>query len=235
MMFWVAIAAIVTAAAIVVFVTRRNRGETIVLGQQVADARANEAARLASGSVGPSPMPKGEYDQEGGEYDLAAVTELPLDRELQGLLRAFKAWTPETRAEVRVRISMDEQYTLVHFAKRCTVLAPNGKSIARAEDGLLALAMIDETRIDPRDGTWAVGCLRMRSRRRAQTGSVLRMKPRRSRHPGWRRSCCARRNPHDWQSGAIRRYKWRMAMSACCDQASSTMSLRLTWPGSPFA
>ena len=68
-MFWVAISAIVTTAAIVVFVTRRNRGETIVLGQQVADARANEAARLASGSVGPSPMPKDEYDQEGGEYE----------------------------------------------------------------------------------------------------------------------------------------------------------------------
>ena len=158
-MFWVAIAAIVTTAAIVVFMTRRNRSETIVLGKQVADARANESARLASGSVGPSPMPKGGYDQEGGEYDLAAVAELPLDRELRSLVRAFKAWTPEKGAEARGRISMDEQYTLVHFAKRCVVLALNEKSIARAEDGLLALAMIDETRIDPRDSAWAVGLL----------------------------------------------------------------------------
>lgn len=159
-MIWVAIAAIVTTAAIVVvFVTRRNRSETIVLGRQVADARAHEAARLASRSVGPSPMPKGDYDKEGGDYDSAAVTELPLDRELQGLVRAFSAWTPEKRAEVRGHISMDEQYTLVHFGKRCAVLALNEKSMARVEDGLLALAMIDETRIDRRDGAWAVGLL----------------------------------------------------------------------------
>ena len=158
-MIWVAIAALVAAAAIVVVLTRRDRRETVVLGQQVAVARANEAARLASGSVGPSPMPKGEYDQEGGDYDLVAVTERPLDKELHGLVRAFKGWTPEKRAEAQTSISMDEQYTLIHFAKRCSVLALKEKSIARSEDGLLALAMIDETRIDPRDGAWAVGLL----------------------------------------------------------------------------
>jgi hypothetical protein len=130
-----------------------------VIGQHVAVARANEAARLASGSMAPSPMPKGEYDQEGGDYGLAAVTERPLDRELQGLVRAFKDWTPEKRAEARGRISMDEQYTLLHFARRSSVLALKEESIARSEDGLLALAMIDETRIDPRDGAWAVGLL----------------------------------------------------------------------------
>jgi len=54
---------------------------------------------------------------------------------------------------------MHEQYTLIHFAKRCSVLALNERSTARAEDGLLAVAMIDETRIDPRDGAWAVGLL----------------------------------------------------------------------------
>jgi hypothetical protein len=156
---YAAIAAIATTAAVVVFVARRKQRETIVLGRQLADAHANEAARVASGGVGPSPMPKGEYDQEGGEYDLAAVTERPLDKELQGLVRAFKGWTPEMRAQVRARISMDEQYTLIHFAKRSSVLALKEKSIARAEDGLLALAMIDETRIDPRDGAWAAGLL----------------------------------------------------------------------------
>ena len=158
-MFWVAIAAIVTTTAIVVFVMRRNRGETIVLGQQVADARANEAARLASGNVGPSPMPKGDYDQESGDYDLASVTERPLDKDLQALVRAFKTWSPDKRAENRRGISMDEQYTLIHFAKRSSLIALREKSIGRCKDGLLALAMVDETRIDPRDGAWAVGLL----------------------------------------------------------------------------
>jgi hypothetical protein len=158
-MIWVAIAAVIAAAAIVVVLTRRNRSETIVLGQQVADARANEAARLASGNVGPSPMPSGEYDQEAGDYDFASVTERPLDRELRALVRTFKAWSPERRAESRHGISIDEQYTLIHFAKRSSILALREKSIGRCEDGLLALAMIDETRIDPRDGAWAVGLL----------------------------------------------------------------------------
>ena len=54
---------------------------------------------------------------------------------------------------------MDEQHTLLHFAKRSSVLALREKSIGRCEDGLLALAMIDETRIDPRDGAWTVGLL----------------------------------------------------------------------------
>ena len=54
---------------------------------------------------------------------------------------------------------MDEQYTLVHFAKRSSVLALGEKSVARCEDGLLALAMIDESRIDGRDAAWALGLL----------------------------------------------------------------------------
>ena len=158
-MMWVALVGIVAAAAMVGILVRRNRRQTVVLGQQVAVARANEAARLASGTAGPSPMPTGEYDEERGDYDLLAVSERPLDKELQGLVRAFKGWTPEKRAEARSGISMHEQYTLIHFAKRCSVLALKEKLTARSEDGLLALAMIDERRIDPRDAAWAVGFL----------------------------------------------------------------------------
>jgi hypothetical protein len=158
-MIWVAIAALVAAAAIVVVLNRRNGGGAVVLGQQIVVAQVKEAARLASGRIAPSPMPKGKYDDEGGDYDLTAVNERPLDKELQGLVRAFEGWTPEKRVEARSGISMDEQYTLIHFAKRCSVLALKEKSTARSEDGLLALAMIDETRIDPRDGAWAVGLL----------------------------------------------------------------------------
>jgi hypothetical protein len=158
-MIWVAISAIVTTAAIVVVVTRRRRRETVVVGQQVADARANEVARLASGNAGPSPMPNAEYDHEAGDYDFASITERPLDRELQTLVRTFQAWSPDQRAESRHRLSMDDQYTLIHFAKRCSILALQEQSLGRCEDGLLALAMIDETRIDPRDGGWAVGLL----------------------------------------------------------------------------
>lgn len=158
-MIWLAFAAIVATAAVVVFWTRRTRSETVVLGQQMAVAEANEAARLAPGSVGLSPMPKSQYDQESGDYDFGSVSERPLDRELQALVRAFQVWSPDKRAEGQRAISMDEQYTLIHFANRSAVLALQESSIARCEDGLLALAMIDETRIDPRDAAWAVGLL----------------------------------------------------------------------------
>jgi hypothetical protein len=104
-------------------------------------------------------MPTWHYDQEGGDYDLAAVAERPLDRELQDVVRAFKTWTPERRAENQRRISVDDQYSLIHFAKRASVLALQEHSIARCEDGLLALAMIDETRIDFRDALMAGGLL----------------------------------------------------------------------------
>jgi hypothetical protein len=158
-MLWLGIAAIVTAAVVVAFAGRRSAEDTIVLGREVAAARGNEAARLASGSDGPSPMPKGDYDQEKGDHDLTSVIEGPLDVELTALVRTFGTWAPEKRAEARRRISMDELYTLVHFAKRSSVLALREKSIARCEDGLLALAMIDEARIDPRDAAWAAGLL----------------------------------------------------------------------------
>jgi hypothetical protein len=121
----------------------------------------------------PSSMPKGEYVQEGGDYDLAAVNERPLDKELQGLVRAFEGWTPAKRAEARSGVSMDEQYTLIHFAKRCSVLALKEKSTARSEDGLLALAMIDETRIAREMVPGPSVCLRTRSTQQAQTGSAL--------------------------------------------------------------
>ena len=62
-MFWVTIAALVVAAAIVFVLTRRTGRGAVVLGGQLAVAHANEAARLASGTIALSPMPKGKYDQ----------------------------------------------------------------------------------------------------------------------------------------------------------------------------
>jgi hypothetical protein len=155
---WAAVAAILATAAVVV-ATRRKRTDTVVLGEQWATANANEAARLAAGNAGPSAMPKTVYDQESGDYDFTSVTEGPLDRELRALVRAFKVWPPDKRADNRCRTSIDEQYTLIHFAKRSSVLALQEQSMTRCGDGLLALAMIDETRVDPRDAAWAVDFL----------------------------------------------------------------------------
>ena len=171
-LLWLAIAAIVSTVVIVAFARRRSAGDTIVLGRELAAARDNEAARLASGGDGASPMPKGDYDQEKGDHDLTSVVESPLDNELQALVRAFASWSSDKRAQARRRISMDEQYTLVHFAKRSSVLALGEKSAARCEDGLPALAMIDETRIDGAMQRGPSACWPMRWKRREPTGSA---------------------------------------------------------------
>jgi hypothetical protein len=170
-------------------------------------------------------MPKREYDKEREDYDFASVAEGPLDRELQVLVRAFKAWSPDKRAESQRGISMHEQYTLIHFAKRSSVLALREKSIARCEDGLLALAMIDETRIDTRDASWAVGLL-------AHAIETLnadreRLADQAAAHPRWRRFCCAHGNAHDCQRGGTHRLRLRM-VSAWYDLGSRALSRRLT-------
>ena len=98
--------------------------------------RRDADSRRRSIWTGPSPREivadaEGRVPPGSRRYGLAAVTERPLDQELQGLVRAFKAWTPEKRTEVQGRISLDEQYTLIHFAKRCSVLALKEQSLAR--------------------------------------------------------------------------------------------------------
>jgi len=131
----------------------------VVIGQQLADAKAAENARLSAGVGGDSPMPKSRYDLESGHFDLVSVRRLPIDDELRALTRQFRKWVPNERDCARQAMSMDEFYTLIHFAKRSAVLALNGGASEACEDGLGALAMIDESRIDTRDAAWAAGLL----------------------------------------------------------------------------
>ncbi len=172
MAVWIAFVLIAVIA--VVFLSRRTERHVFVLGQQMADAAANEAIRVAKGSAGPSPMPKGKYDADSGEYGLISVTPLPLDAEFQELTKNFGSWNLERRREAQDAISMDEEYTLIQFAKRSAVLALSENSTSRCEDGVTALSMIDETRIDPRDADWAMGLLNCAiARTRANRESLL--------------------------------------------------------------
>ena len=158
-MLWIPMAiAIVVALALAAFFGRRRPG-VVVLGQQYADAQAREATRVAAGVAGPSPMPAGEYDHERGDYSLLSVSVLPLDRELHALVDGYRQAAAGTHAELRSRIDMDGLYTLIEFAKRCAALALREPAASWCEDGLTALAMIDETRVDPRDPAWAAGLL----------------------------------------------------------------------------
>ena len=87
------------------------------------------------------------------------MTEIPLDRDIRAVVQAFKVLPPSGRDAARLSISMDQLYDLTGFASRSSVLALHERSPERCEEGLLALAMIDETRLDPRDAMLAAGVL----------------------------------------------------------------------------
>ena len=138
----------------------------IVLGAPFAAARAMERARLASGSAGPSPLSGRAYDPERDEFDLGAVVYAPLDTEVESVVKAWRDSGPDGREELRRSLSLEDNYTLIQFAKRMAARALNQPSPEPCEHGLLALAMIDESRIDPRDAAWAAGLLNHAGRNR---------------------------------------------------------------------
>lgn len=157
----------------------------IVLGREMASAQSAEGARLAVGGPTPSPLAGKAYDAERGEFNLTALVESALDSELIQLVEAWLASGGDERERVRCALSLEDNYTLVQFAKRMAVRALNERSGRPCELGLTALAMIDESRIDPRDASWAAGLLNHAARRqhgeaagvfdRALTGATTEM------------------------------------------------------------
>jgi hypothetical protein len=132
---------------------------TIVLGTELAAALEVEEARLALGNSGPSPLPDCGYDFENGDYDLVSVAPLNLDIELRAITNDFLVCDTERQRVLRDRLSSDDLYTLIHFVKRSSVLALNEEAVDWCRSGLIALSMIDETRVDWRDVQWAAGLL----------------------------------------------------------------------------
>jgi hypothetical protein len=133
--------------------------KAIVLGTELAAAREAEQMRLGSTGNDPSPLSGRAYDLERHEFDLTAVAPVQLDVEIQALLKAWRGAGAGERDVARRSLSLEDNYTLIQFAKRMAVVALNQPSPAACEHGLMALAMIDECRIDSRDALWAAGLL----------------------------------------------------------------------------
>lgn len=131
----------------------------VVLGLDIAAAQAAERARLAAGGLAPSPLSGKAYDAEQGEFDLTTLVESPLDSEVSGVVETWRASGSGQREDARRALSLDDNYTLIQFARRMAVRALNEPSSDACELGLTALTMIDESRIDPRDASWAAGLL----------------------------------------------------------------------------
>jgi hypothetical protein len=125
----------------------------------MADARRREEERLAAPGLEESPLVGRVYDKWAGEFDLSDPKHAQLDEELAAFCRRFAASDADTRRVLRRAISMDEFYTLIAFANRCAVFAIRGRDVGPVEDGLVALAVIDPSRIDFRDAVVAINLL----------------------------------------------------------------------------
>jgi hypothetical protein len=137
----------------------QKSNEPFVLGQQIADARSHEQARLQKGNTPPSPLPQGDYEPRLGEWELLNPAPSDLDAQIRKICMAFAALPEAERAKFTSAISMDEFYKLITFARRAAVFALRDKDVEFLQDGLTALAMIEAKRTDFRDILWVLALL----------------------------------------------------------------------------
>lgn len=137
----------------------KRKPQTLVLGQQLADARRAERARIASGPNSPSPMPKDTYPTEEGILAALNPKPLPLDSELKDLCRRAAKLDADSHARMRRTISMEEFYTLLAFSRRMALFSVREKSSEGLREGVEAVALIELARVDYRDVSVALGVL----------------------------------------------------------------------------
>jgi hypothetical protein len=121
------------------------------IGQQMAAARAAEAARVAGGPARESPLPAILYARTADAQSLVHVDENEIDRRLRSIATDFASATADERARITASIDLDGLYALMQFASRSAVFALRQRDIQSCIDGLRAVAMIDLARIDARD------------------------------------------------------------------------------------
>lgn len=139
---------------------RTRPSRTYVIGEQMAQAQRAEQARLSSSKAGPSPLPANlHYDSWLGDLDLSDPARRPLDDELSALCRRFAMSDLTSRSQLRDSASMDDFYTLLSFSRRSAVFAMRDRKTEHIIDGLMAVAMIDQNRIDFRDALQALSLL----------------------------------------------------------------------------
>ena len=152
-----------------------HRQRPYVLGQQLANARQNELARLRQGAPEPSPLPTGKYEPQPGEWGLLNPKSVQLDTTLRDACRRYRALSPAERRQFTSAVPMDEFYTLITFAERAAVFGLRRRSSEIVEDGLTSLAIIEAKRTDFRDIISALALLHhTASRIGADPGSLIR-------------------------------------------------------------
>jgi hypothetical protein len=155
---------VVAAAAVLVIswllLNKLRPSEPYVIGEQMAQAQRVEQTRLSNSKAGPSPLPANiHYDSSLGDLDLSDPQKHPLDDELNAFCHRFAASDLAGRSRLRDSASMDDFYTLLAFSRRSAVFAMRDRQREHVIDGLTAVAMIEQSRIDFRDALGALSLL----------------------------------------------------------------------------
>lgn len=131
----------------------------VVLGVEYARAaEADRRWREARGGRAASPIGD-TYDFWKGEHDLLRFTPCGLDDHIAAVVGRYREAGSAERARLHDAVSLEDCYTLLAFARRAAVRALRSGDPAAAEDGLVAVAMVEPERIDRRDLAAPVGLL----------------------------------------------------------------------------
>jgi len=133
--------------------------EPFVLGQQLADAHEAETRWKETAGGDSSPLPDTEYKFWRGDLSLIHPTPNDLDGKIREVCRQYALSNADERSKIRHSIRMDQFYTLMNFAKRSAVFDLNEPNANLVADGLTALAMIEQERVDVRDIVMCLGLL----------------------------------------------------------------------------
>jgi hypothetical protein len=138
--------------------TDHEHGEPLILGAQMAAALAAEARHQAE-LRDRSPLAGIGYDPVRGELSLLHFTAAPQDNVIDDFVDSFAAAGPDERAQLRSRLTMDDFYTVLAYARRAAVRALRSGDDQVARRAVVALSVVDLDRIDWRDLARPVGIL----------------------------------------------------------------------------
>jgi hypothetical protein len=146
---------------------RDGEGQPLILGAQLAAARAAEARHQAAraDSQEPSPLAGISYDLPPAELGLLHFRPASADELIDEFADRYASGTDDQRAEYRSALTMDDLYTVLHYARRAVVRALRAADPQLAARAVNALAAVDTDRVDPRDLIWQAGLLAYAVRR----------------------------------------------------------------------
>lgn len=133
----------------------RDEPRVTVVGQQMADARAQEVHHRRMWAGSGSPLAGVHYNHDAGEADLLRLLPSPVDARLAQFFDELGAAGATPPEEVRGALTTEDFYTLVTHARRAVVRSLRSEGGTTLKQATVLLGLIDPSRLDHRDLSWA--------------------------------------------------------------------------------